>query len=433
MLSIQQSEEDYNRAQKLLPGGVNSPVRALKAVGGTPRFIESASGSHIRDVDGNEYIDYVGSWGPMILGHAHPDVVRGVRETAGRGMSFGAPCELEIDLASQVVDMVPSIEVVRFVNSGTEATMSALRLARGFTGRDKIIKFDGGYHGHADGLLVKAGSGAATFGVPDSDGVPADYAKLTLTAPFNDIEAVEILFAENKQEIACIIVEPVPGNTGVLDLYSSGFLQELRNIANEEDALLIFDEVMCGFRVAAGGAQERFGIIPDLTCLGKIVGGGLPVGAYGGREEIMRNIAPDGPVYQAGTLSGNPLAMRAGLETLTRLKEPGFYESLEAKSARLLTGLLDRCKTAGVPATGNRFGSMFTLFFTTMDAILNHADVSEGCDLTFFGRFFNAMLDEGIYLAPSQFESTFVSAAHTDEDIDNTIAAANRALARTVR
>lgn len=311
--------------------------------------------------------------------------------------------------------------------------MSALRLARGFTGRDKIIKFDGGYHGHADGLLVKAGSGAATFGVPDSDGVPADYAKLTLTAPFNDIEAVEILFAENKQEIACIIVEPVPGNTGVLDLYSSGFLQELRNIANEEDALLIFDEVMCGFRVAAGGAQERFGIIPDLTCLGKIVGGGLPVGAYGGREEIMRNIAPDGPVYQAGTLSGNPLAMRAGLETLTRLKEPGFYESLEAKSARLLTGLLDRCKTAGVPATGNRFGSMFTLFFTTMDAILNHADVSEGCDLTFFGRFFNAMLDEGIYLAPSQFESTFVSAAHTDEDIDNTIAAANRALARTVR
>ncbi len=430
MPPIEQSENDFNRARKLLPGGVNSPVRAFKSVGGTPRFIERAFGSRLRDVDGNEYIDYVGSWGPMILGHAHPDVVRGVQETAEHGMSFGAPCELEIDLAKRVVDMVPSIDVIRFVNSGTEATMSALRLARGFTGRDKIIKFDGGYHGHADGLLVKAGSGAATFGVPDSDGVPADYAKLTLTAPFNDMQAVEALFAENKGEIACIIVEPVPGNTGVLDLYSSGFLRGLRNLCDEEDTLLIFDEVMCGFRVAAGGAQERFAITPDLTCLGKIIGGGLPVGAYGGREEIMRKIAPDGPVYQAGTLSGNPLAMRAGVETLARLKKDNFYESLEEKSARLVAGLLDGCKAAGVPAIANRFGSMFTIFFTRHEAIVNHSDVLKGCDFTFFGHFFHAMLDEGIYLAPSQFETAFVSAAHSDEDIDNTIAAAGRALAK---
>jgi len=430
MPNTRQSETDFNKAKRLLPGGVNSPVRAFKSVGGTPRFFASASGSHARDVDGNDYIDYVGSWGPMILGHAHPDVIKGVQETAEHGMSFGAPCELEIDLAQLVVEMVPSIEVVRFVNSGTEATMSALRLARGFTGRDKIIKFDGGYHGHADGLLVKAGSGAATFGVPDSSGVPADYARLTLTAPFNDIDAVKTLFAENKNEIACIIVEPVPGNTGVLDLYSNGFLQNLRDICSEEGALLIFDEVMCGFRVAAGGAQQRFGITPDLTCLGKIIGGGLPVGAYGGREDIMRKIAPDGPVYQAGTLSGNPLAMRAGIETLTRLTIPGFYESLEEKSAHLVAGLLDGCNEAGVPAVANRFGAMFTVFFTGKDTVTNHADVSENCDLAFFGHFFNAMLDEGIYLAPSQFESAFVSAAHTDEDIDATITAANRALAK---
>jgi len=365
----------------------------------------------------------------MILGHTHPDVLRGVQETAALGMSFGAPCELEIDLAKLVIDMVPSIDVVRFVNSGTEATMSALRLARGFTGRDKFIKFDGGYHGHADGLLVKAGSGAATFGVPDSGGVPADYAKLTLTAPFNDIAAVKALFAANKGEIACIIVEPVPGNTGVLDLYSTGFLQALRDICDEEGALLIFDEVMCGFRVAAGGAQERFGITPDLTCLGKIIGGGLPVGAYGGREAIMRMIAPDGPVYQAGTLSGNPLAMRAGLETLTRLREPGFYENLEEKSKKLFDGMLAGCKAAGVPATGNRFGSMFTVFFTEAEVCRNHADVG-GCDLAFFGKFFNAMLDEGVYLAPSQFEAAFVSAAHTDADIDATLDAAGRALSK---
>jgi len=430
MTVLQRSLSNFERAQKLLPGGVNSPVRAFKSVGGTPRFIQQAEGCRIRDVDGNEYIDYVGSWGPMILGHTHPDVVAGVQETAALGMSFGAPCRLEIDLAEQVIDLVPSIDVVRFVNSGTEATMSALRLARGFTGRDKVIKFEGGYHGHADGLLVKAGSGAATFGVPDSAGVPADYARLTLTCAFNDIDAVKALFAGNTDEIACVIVEPVPGNTGVLDLFSTGFLQQLRGLCDEEGALLIFDEVMSGFRVAAGGAQELFGIMPDLTCLGKIIGGGLPVGAYGGREEIMRWIAPDGPVYQAGTLSGNPLAMRAGIETLSRLQIPGFYESLEEKSAHLVEGLLAGCSAAGVSATANRFGSMFTVFFSNRQQISNHADVTDSCNLDLFGCFFNAMLDEGIYLAPSQFEAGFVSAAHNDADIDATISAAERALER---
>jgi len=430
MSATTRSQNDFEQARKLLPGGVNSPVRAFKSVGGTPRFFARASGSHVWDVDGNAYIDYVGSWGPMILGHTHPDVVKGVQETAELGMSFGAPCELEIDLARLVIDMVPSLEVVRFVNSGSEATMSALRLARGFTGRDKFIKFDGGYHGHADGFLVKAGSGAATFGEPDSAGVPADYAKLTLTCPFNDIEAVKQTFVDNQGEISCIIVEPVPGNTGVMLLGDNGFLQQLRDLCDEEGALLIFDEVMCGFRVAAGGAQERFGIMPDLTCLGKIIGGGLPVGAYGGREEIMRKISPDGPVYQAGTLSGNPLAMRAGLETLSRLREPGFYEDLECKTTRLVEGVLAGCKKAGVPAVANQVGAMFTVFFTELDEVTCYSDVSNRCDLAFFGKFFNAMLDEGIYLAPSQYEAAFMSAAHTDEDIENTIAAAGRALAK---
>ncbi|MDX8404869.1 MAG: glutamate-1-semialdehyde 2,1-aminomutase [Mariprofundus sp.] len=430
MSEITRSQHDFEQARKLLPGGVNSPVRAFKSVGGTPRFFAKASGPYVWDVDNNRYIDYIGSWGPMILGHAHPDVVKGVQETAELGMSFGAPCELEIELAQLVIDMVPSIDVIRFVNSGTEATMSALRLARGFTGRDKFIKFDGGYHGHADGFLVKAGSGAATFGEPDSAGVPADYAKLTLTAPFNDIEAVKTLFAENKGEIACIIVEPVPGNTGVMLLHENGFLQALRDLCDAEGTLLIFDEVMSGFRVGAGCAQQRFGITPDLTCLGKIIGGGLPVGAYGGREEIMRKISPDGPVYQAGTLSGNPLAMRAGLETLTRLRVPGFYEELERKSTRLVEGLLAGCKAAGVPAVANQVGAMFTIFFTDLDAVTCCSDVSGHCDLDFFGRYFNAMLDEGVYLAPSQYEAAFVSAAHSDADIDNTIAAAARALAK---
>jgi len=430
MTEISRSQNDFAQAQKLLPGGVNSPVRAFKSVGGTPRFFDHASGSYVWDVDGNQYIDYVGSWGPMILGHAHPDVVKGVQETAESGMSFGAPCELEIDLARLVIELVPSIDVVRFVNSGSEATMSALRLARGFTGRDKFIKFDGGYHGHADGFLVKAGSGAATFGEPDSAGVPADYAKLTLTAPFNDLNAIKRLFADNPGEIACIIVEPVPGNTGVMLLNDNGFLQALRDICDAEGALLIFDEVMCGFRVALGGAQQRFGIMPDLTCLGKIIGGGLPVGAYGGREVIMRQISPDGPVYQAGTLSGNPLAMRAGLETLSRLREPGFYDELERKTTKLVEGLLAGCKATGVPAVANQVGAMFTIFFTDLDAVTCCTDVSNHCDLEFFGRYFNAMLDEGIYLAPSQYEAAFMSAAHSDADIDNTIAAAVRALAK---
>jgi len=428
--NIQQSLKDFELAKKIIPGGVNSPVRAFKGVGGTPRFFDHAKGAYVSDVDGNKYIDYVGSWGPMILGHAHDAVIAGITETAEKGVSFGAPCELEIDLAQMVIDMVPSIDVIRFVSSGSEATMSALRLARGFTGRDKFIKFDGGYHGHADGFLVKAGSGAATFGEPDSAGVPNDYAKLTLTAPFNDFEAIKTLFAENKGEISCIIVEPVPGNTGVMDLYNNGFLQQLRDICDAEGALLIFDEVMCGFRVSSGGAQKRFNITPDLTCLGKIIGGGLPVGAYGGREDIMRKISPDGPVYQAGTLSGNPLAMRAGLETLSRLRDEKLYAELEAKSKRLFEGLLAGCKAAGVPATGNRFGSMFTVFFTELEHVTCGSDVSEHCDLAFFGRFFNEMLLEGVYLAPSQYEAAFVSAAHTDEDIDNTIAAAERVLAR---
>jgi len=430
MSNIEQSIKNFAAAKKIIPGGVNSPVRAFKGVGGTPRFFDSAKGAYVTDVDNNTYIDYVGSWGPMILGHAHDAVIAGITETAQKGVSFGAPCELEIELAQTVIDMVPSIDVIRFVSSGSEATMSALRLARGFTGRDKILKFDGGYHGHADGLLVKAGSGAATFGEPDSAGVPADYAKLTLTAPFQDLAEVKRLFAENKGEIACIIVEPVPGNTGVIDLYSNGFLQDLRDICTAEGTLLIFDEVMCGFRVSSGGAQKLFGITPDLTCLGKIIGGGLPVGAYGGREDIMRKISPDGPVYQAGTLSGNPLAMRAGLETLSRLRDEKLYDDLEIKSKRLFEGLLAGCKAAGVPATGNRFGSMFTVFFTELESVTCGTDVSDHCDLALFGKFFNAMLDEGIYLAPSQYEATFVSAAHSDEDIDNTIAAASRVLAR---
>ncbi|MDQ6965202.1 MAG: glutamate-1-semialdehyde 2,1-aminomutase [Mariprofundales bacterium] len=432
VFSTQRSQRDFDRAKGLLPGGVNSPVRAFGSVGGTPRFFASAAGSHVIDVDGNDYIDYVGSWGPMILGHAHPEVVRAVQESAAAGMSFGAPCELEIELAELVTAMVPSIEVVRFVNSGSEATMSALRLARGFTGRDMFIKFDGGYHGHGDGFLVKAGSGAATFGEPDSAGVPNDYAKLTLTAPFNDIAAVERLFADHHGRIAAVFVEPIPGNSGVMDLYSSGFLQQLRDLCDRERSLLVFDEVMSGFRVAPGGAQQLFAITPDLTCLGKIVGGGLPVGAYGGREEIMRSISPDGPVYQAGTLSGNPLAMRAGIETLKRVQQEGFYEQLEVRSARLVAGLLAGCNAAGVAAVANRFGSMFTIFFTPLDRVGSAGDVSKHCDFEFFGRYFNAMLDEGIYLAPSQYEAAFVSAAHSDEDIDSTIAAAGRVCMRLV-
>jgi len=423
------SQKLFARAKRVLVGGVNSPVRAFKAVGGEPVFIARASGAYLYDEDGNAYIDYVGSWGPMILGHADPDVIAGVQETASLGTSFGAPCRLEVELAELVVEMVPSIEVVRFVNSGTEAVMSALRLARGYTNRPLIVKFEGGYHGHADGLLVKAGSGAATFGAPDSAGVPEAYAKLTITVPFNDEAAVRRVFAEQGDQIAAVIVEPVPGNTGVLDLAGTGFLAFLRKITEEHGALLIFDEVMSGFRVAPGGAQERFGITPDLTCLGKIIGGGLPVGAYGGREEIMRLVAPEGPVYQAGTLSGNPLAMRAGLETLKKLKNKKIYEDLEEKTKALVDGLVEVFRKAGVPVVANRCGSMFTLFFTEAEAVRNHADV-KACDLQRFARFFHAMLEEGVYLPPSQFEAAFVSAAHGQTEIERTIEAARKALAR---
>ncbi|MDX8393081.1 MAG: glutamate-1-semialdehyde 2,1-aminomutase [Mariprofundales bacterium] len=422
-----QSEQDMKRAKQLMPGGVNSPVRAFSSVGGSPRFIEKAKGSHIFDVDGCKYIDYVGSWGPMILGHAHVDVVNGIQQTAANGVSFGAPCELEIQLAELVIEMVFSIDVVRFVNSGTEATMSALRLARGFTKRDKIIKFAGGYHGHADGLLVKAGSGATTMGVPDSAGIPADYARLTLTADYNDLDSVEKLFLSNPNEIAAIIVEPVPGNMGVI-IADDGFLAGLRTICDKYGALLIFDEVMSGFRVSSGGAQQLFGITPDLTALGKIIGGGLPVGAYGGREEIMRCIAPDGPVYQAGTLSGNPLAMRAGLETLQHLHgNDVLYAQLEKRSTRLFEGLLQGCNDASIPACGNRVGSMFTIFFTEQDQVRNYENAL-ACDTKRFGKYFLAMLDAGIYLAPSQFEAAFVSAAHSEADINATLAAARASL-----
>ena len=418
MSSIATSQSDFEQAQKLLPGGVNSPVRAFKSVGGTPRFIARAAGSRIWDVDGNEYIDYVGSWGPMILGHTHEDVVAGVCETAANGMSFGAPCELEIDLARLVIDMVPGIEIVRFVNSGSEATMSALRLARGFTGRDKIVKFEGGYHGHADGLLVKAGSGAATFGVPDSAGVPADYAKLTLTAPFNDMEAVKKLFVENEGEIACIIVEPVPGNTGVMDLYSTGFLQGLRDLCTQDGALLIFDEVMCGFRVAPGGAQQRFGITPDLTCLGKIIGGGLPVGAYGGKREIMEKIAPLGPVYQAGTLSGNPLAVAAGLETIEQLLRPGVYEDLENKGDQVQALLEQHAGAANVPITVQRVGSMLTAFFR--DKPVRNWDEASDTDRDAFAKWHGTLLDNGVYWPCSQFEAAFISLAHDADSLQKT-------------
>jgi len=421
------SQQAFTQAQKLLPGGVNSPVRAFKSVGSQPLFIAKAAGSHIWDIDGNNYVDYVGSWGPMILGHAHPQVVAGLCETAQQGLSFGAPCTLEIELAQKVIDMVPGIDVVRFVNSGTEATMSALRLARGCTGRDMFIKFEGGYHGHSDGLLVKAGSGAATFGVPDSSGVPADYAKLTLTAPYNDLKAVRQLFEANPDQIAAIIIEPVPGNMGVI-IPQTGYLQGLRELCDEFGSLLIFDEVMSGFRVAAGGAQEVFGVTPDLTTLGKIIGGGMPVGAYGGREELMRQISPDGPVYQAGTLSGNPLAMRAGIDTLSLLSEAGTYEQLEAKSVQLFDGLLQACQEANIPATGNRVGAMFTLFFTEQENIHNYHDAC-ACDSQRFNQFFNGMLAEGIYLAPSPFEAGFMSLAHSEQDITATLNAAKKVLA----
>jgi glutamate-1-semialdehyde 2,1-aminomutase len=411
----------FSEAQQTIPGGVNSPVRAFKSVGADPLFISKAAGPNIYDVDGNTFIDYVGSWGPMILGHCHPKVVQAVKDAVDNGASFGAPTTLEITLAEMVVKAVPSIEMVRMVSSGTEATMSAIRLARGYTGRDKILKFSGCYHGHSDALLVKAGSGAATFGVPDSPGVPRDFAKHTLTATYNSLESVKQLVAENKDAIACIIVEPVAGNMGTVPP-REGFLEGLREICTAEGIVLIFDEVMSGFRVAYGGAQELYGVTPDMTTLGKIIGGGLPVGAFGGKKEIMRLLSPAGGVYQAGTLSGNPLAMSAGIATLTLLQEDGFYRRLEEKSAFVAEGIAKAAKDAGYPLYSTRVGSMFCAFFTGKE--VHDWDTAATSDTAAFARYFKAMLQEGIYLAPSQFETAFVSIAHTESDLEKTIAAA---------
>jgi glutamate-1-semialdehyde 2,1-aminomutase len=411
----------FQQAKAAIPGGVNSPVRAFKSVGADPLFIKKASGSHIYDEDGNNFIDYVGSWGPMIAGHCHPDIIKAVQDTMISGASFGAPTERETILADMVIEAVPSIEMVRMVSSGTEATMSAIRLARAYTGRDKILKFSGCYHGHADSLLVKAGSGAATFGVPDSPGVPAEVAKLTLTAEFNSLDSVRKLIAENSNSIACIIVEPVAGNMGTVPP-REGFLEGLREICSNEGIILIFDEVMSGFRVAYGGVQELYGVTPDMTTLGKIIGGGLPVGAFGGKRDIMEKLSPSGGVYQAGTLSGNPLAMSAGIATLNILKQPGFYKALEEKSRAVAEGIAKAARDAGYPIYSTRVGSMFCAFFSKGD-VYDWPSASR-CDTNAFATYFLGMLDEGVYLAPSQFETAFVSAAHNQVDIDKTIAAA---------
>ena len=423
-MDISRSISLFQAAREYIPGGVNSPVRAFKSVGADPLFISRASGAKIYDVDGNCFIDYVGSWGPMILGHCHPQVVHAVREAVSVGSSFGAPTELEITLAEMVVKAVPSIEMVRMVSSGTEATMSAIRLARGFTRRDKIIKFSGCYHGHADSLLVKAGSGAATFGVPDSPGVPADFAKHTLTAEFNSLESVRTLISQNKNHVACIIVEPIAGNMGTVPPVE-GFLEGLRELCTNEGIILIFDEVMTGFRVAYGGAQELYGVTPDMTTLGKIIGGGLPVGAFGGKKEIMELLSPSGGVYQAGTLSGNPLAMTAGIETLKLLQQDGFYKDLDQKSSYLASGIAAAARDAGYPIYSTRVGSMFCAFFTK--GTVHDWTTAAACDTKAFARYFMHMLNSGVYLAPSQFETAFVSMAHTDNDLANTIAAAREA------
>ena len=422
-MNHERSSTLFNQARQSIPGGVNSPVRAFKSVGADPLFIKSAAGSRITDEDGNVFIDYVGSWGPMILGHCHPQVIEAVKQALDSGASFGAPTEREITLANMVIEAVPSIEMVRMVSSGTEATMSAIRLARGYTGRDNILKFSGCYHGHADSLLVKAGSGAATFGVPDSPGVPADFARHTLTAEFNSLESVRQLVADNPDSIACIIVEPIAGNMGTIPP-REGFLEGLREICTKEGIVLIFDEVMTGFRVAYGGAQELYGVTPDMTTLGKIIGGGLPVGAFGGRREIMEMLSPSGSVYQAGTLSGNPLAMSAGIATLSLLKQPGFYQNLEEKSRQVAEGISAAARKAGYPIRATRVGSMLCAFFST-DEVYDWPSAAR-CDTTAFAKYFRAMLQEGVYLAPSQFETAFVSAAHSAADIEATIRAAEK-------
>ncbi|MBR5691427.1 MAG: glutamate-1-semialdehyde 2,1-aminomutase [Verrucomicrobia bacterium] len=424
-MNHQLSEELFKKALQYLPGGVNSPVRAFRAVGGNPFFVNKAKGCRIWDVDGNEYVDYVGTWGPAIHGHAHPRIVQAVQETAVYGTSFGIPNPLEVKMAEMIRRLVPSVEKVRMCNSGTEATMSAIRLARGFTGREKIIKFEGCYHGHADSLLVKAGSGALTFGYPDSAGVPAAFTQHTLLAPYNDLDAVKALFAANPGAIAGIIVEPVPGNSGVFAPLQ-GFLEGLREVTEKNGSLLIFDEVMTGFRVAKGGAQERFGIKPDLSCFGKIIGGGLPVGAFGGRGEIMDYLAPLGPVYQAGTLSGNPLAMAAGIASLELLLENDCYTKLEQLGQQLESGMQDAARSAGIPVRFNRVGAMFCAYFTDQP-VRNLADAMKS-DRERFAKYFRGMLEQGVFLAPSQFEAGFLSTAHTEADIETTIRAAQMVL-----
>lgn len=418
----ERSTSQFEKAKHVMPGGVSSPVRAFKGVGGIPPFIARAKGSHIWDVDGNEYIDYVGSWGPAILGHAHPKVIAALNDAIENGTSFGAPTELETNLASMILDAFPSMEMVRFVNSGTEAAMSAIRLARGITGRPKIIKFEGCYHGHADSLLVKAGSGAATCGEPTSAGVTHDTAKDTIVCRYNDPDGFEKAMSANKKEVACVIVEPVAGNMGCVPP-RKGFLESLRDIASRHGTLLIFDEVMTGFRVAFGGAQELYKIKPDLTCLGKIIGGGLPVGAYGGRREAMERVSPLGPVYQAGTLSGNPLAMTAGIKTIEILSAPGVYQKLEEISSSLTDGIADVFKKFKIPHRINRVGAMWSIFFTNKP-VTDFVSAAESDGLK-FREFFHFLLDNGIYLAPSPFESAFVSLAHTDEDIKKTIEVVN--------
>ena len=421
------SEEIFTAAQTLMPGGVSSPVRAFKSVGGQPIVFDRVAGANIWDVDGNEYIDYVGTWGPAICGHAHPEVIAALQNALTKGTSFGAPCLQENILAEMVIDAVPSIEMVRFVNSGTEACMSVLRLMRAFTGREKIIKFEGCYHGHADMFLVKAGSGVATLGLPDSPGVPKSTTTSTLTAPYNDLEAVKVLFQDHPDSIAGVILEPVVGNAGFIPP-DAGFLEGLRELTKEYGALLVFDEVMTGFRIAYGGAQAKFGITPDLTTLGKVIGGGLPVGAYGGRQDIMAMVAPAGPMYQAGTLSGNPLAMTAGIKTLELLQKPGTYEYLDKITGRLATGLLQAARDNGHQVCGGHISAMFGMFFTA-GPVRNYEDAKQA-DLAKFGRFHRGMLERGIYLAPSQFEAGFTSLAHTEADIDRTIAIAKAVLAQ---
>ncbi|MGE0085281.1 MAG: glutamate-1-semialdehyde 2,1-aminomutase [Desulfococcaceae bacterium] len=420
-MNTEYSQKLFAEALEMIPGGVNSPVRACKSVGAEPLFIDHAQGSRIVDADGNVYIDYVGSWGPMILGHRHPQVIRLLEHVLTQGTSFGAPTVLEVRLAEMIIEAVPSVEMVRLVSSGTEATMSAIRLARAYTGRDTIVKFDGCYHGHADSLLVEAGSGVATLGIPGSPGVPKSFVEHTVSLPYNNSEAVKSLMNQKGDKIACIIVEPVAGNMGCVPP-EPGFLETLRSETQKHGTLLIFDEVMSGFRVAYGGAQELYGIMPDITCLGKIIGGGLPVGAYGGRKDIMEKVAPQGGMYQAGTLSGNPLATAGGVATLKELKEPGFYQRLEEKSGRLAAGLQEAARSKGIRVTFNRVGSMSSMFFTDRE-VKNFQDAKTS-DTKKFARFYIAMRERGIYLAPSQFEALFVSAAHSEEDIDETVRAA---------